>query len=198
MRWTLVIILALIILLAGYTVWPFYSLYRIASAVETRNSAALQELVDFPSLRASFAQQIADAYLKLIGKSADSSEGRRSLKSRFAAMIADAMVAKIILNPERLLDLLGKGSVSADPSPPSGLAAPFAPNSLGSAWQTWLNSDYSGRNFYVAAPVDRPFDQRFRVRLRLVYWGWKLSGLDLPESMAMDLAQELVRARSRR
>jgi hypothetical protein len=40
MRWTLVIILAFIILLAGYTVWPFYSLYRIASAVETRNSAS--------------------------------------------------------------------------------------------------------------------------------------------------------------
>jgi Protein of unknown function (DUF2939) len=194
MRWTLVIILALVILLAGYTVWPFYNLYRIASAVETRNSAALQDLVDFPSLRASLAQQIADAHLKLTGKSADSSEGSRSVGARLGAMIADAMLAKIILNPERFLDLLG-GSVSADPSPPSGLAAPFAANSLGSAWQTWLNSDYSGRNFYVAVPVDRPFDQRFRVQLRLVHWDWKLSGLDLPEGMAMDLAQELARAR---
>jgi hypothetical protein len=195
MRWTLVIILALIILLAGYTVWPFYNLYRIASAVETRNSATLQELVDFPSLRASMAQQIADAHLKLTGKSADSSESGRSLRARFGAVIADAMLAKIILNPERFLDLLGKGSVSADPSPSSGLAAPFATNSLGSAWQTWLNSDYSGRSFYVAVPVDRPFDQRFRIRLRLVHWNWKLSGLDLPESTAMDLAQELTRAR---
>ena len=195
MRWTLVIILALIILLAGYTVWPFYNLYRIASAVETRNSAALQDLVDFPSLRASLARQIADAHLKLTGKSADSSEGSRSVGARLAATVADALLAKIILNPERLLDLLGKGSVSADPSPPPGLAAPFAANSLGSAWQTWLNSDYSGRNFYVAAPVDRPFDQRFGVRLRLVHWDWKLSGLDLPESMAMDLAQELARVR---
>jgi Protein of unknown function (DUF2939) len=195
MRWTLIIILALIILLAGYTVWPFYSLYRIASAVETRNSAALQDLVDFPSLRASLARQIADAHLKLTGKSADSSEGSRSVGARLAATIADAMLAKIILNPERLLDLLGKGSVSADPSPRSGLAAPFAANSLGTAWQTWLNSDYSGRNFYVAVPVDRPLDQRFGVRLRLVHWDWKLSGLDLPESLAMDLAQELARAR---
>ena len=195
MRWTLVIILALIILLAGYTVWPFYNLYRIASAVETRNSVALQELVDFPSLRASMARQVADAYLKLIGKSVDSDEGRRGLNARFGSVIADAMLAEIILNPERLLDLLGKGSVSAEPSPPSGLSAPFAANSLGSAWQTWLNSDYSGRSFYVAVPVDRPLDQRFRVRLRLVHWNWKLSGLDLPESMAMDLAQELATAR---
>jgi hypothetical protein len=66
---------------------------------------------------------------------------------------------------------------------------------LGSAWQTWLNADYSGGNFYVAVPVDRPFDQRFGVRLRLVHWDWKLSGLDLPEKIAMDLAQELARAR---
>ena len=114
MRWTLVIILALIILLAGYTVWPFYNLYRIASAVETRNSVALQGLVDFPSLRASMARQVADAYLKLIGKSVDLDEGRRGLNARFGSVIADAMLAGIILNPERLLDLLGKGSVSAD------------------------------------------------------------------------------------
>ena len=194
MRWTLVIV-TLIMVLAGYTVWPFYSLYRIASAVETRNSAALQELVDIPSLRGSMARQIADAHLKLTGKSADTSEGTRSMGSRVGAMVADALLAKIILNPERLLDLLGKGLVSANQSPPSGLAAPFAANSLGSAWQIWLNSDYSGANFYVTVPVDRPFDQRFGIRLRVVDWDWKLSGLDLPESMSTDFAQELARTR---
>ena len=192
MRWTLVIVLAMITLLTGYTVWPIYGLYRIASAVETRNSAALQELIDLPSLRVSLAQQIAGTRLKkLPGSSADSSE--RPVTAGVAGTIADAMLAKIIFNPERLLDLLGKGWVSADPSPPTGLEAPFTANSLGSAWQTWLNSDYSGRNFYVAVPVDRPSDQRFRVRLRLVHWVWKLSGLDLPESMITHLTQELTR-----
>ena len=98
----LIIILALIVLLAAYTVWPIYDLYRIASAVETRNSTALQELVDFPSLRASLAKQIVDAYPKLTGKSAGLSERSGSLVTGFG-------LAKI-LNPERLLDLLGKGS----------------------------------------------------------------------------------------
>jgi hypothetical protein len=64
MRWILVIILALIVLLAGYTVWPIYDLYRIASAVETRNPAALHRLVDIPSLRASLTKQILDAHRK--------------------------------------------------------------------------------------------------------------------------------------
>ena len=195
MRWTLVIILAMITLLTGYTVWPIYGLYRIASAVETRNSAVLQELIDLPSLRVSLAQQLANANLKkLTGKSANSIERSESpVTAGVGATIADAMLAKIIFNPERLLDLLGKGWVFADPSPPSGLAAPFTANSLGSAWQTWLNSDYSGRTFYVVVPVDRPTDERFRVRLRLVHWDWKLSGLDLPESMITRLTQELTR-----
>jgi hypothetical protein len=189
MRWIIAVtVLATITLLTGYTVWPIYGLYRIASAVETRNSAALQELIDFPFLRASLAQQIAG---KLTDTSTDTSE--RPVTAGIGGTIADAMLAKIILNPERLLDLLGKGWVSADPPPPSGFAAPFAANSLGSAWQTWLNSDYSGRNFYVAVPVDRPSDQRFRVRLTLVHWDWKLSGLDLPESMITHLTQELTR-----
>jgi hypothetical protein len=186
MRWTLIIILTLIVLLTAYTVWPIYDLYRIASAVETRNPAALQELVDFPSVRVSLAKQIVDAFRKLSGKSAD-------LSDRSGSLVAGFGLAKI-LNPERLLDLLGKGSVDADPSPPSGLVAPLTANSFGSAWQIWLNSDYSGRNFYVDVPVDRPSDQRFRVRLRLVRWHWKLLGLDLPESMRTHLAQVLARS----
>ena len=113
--------------------------------------------------------------------------------------VADAMLAEIILNPERLLDLLGKGSVSADPSPPSGLAAPFAANSLGSAWQTWLNSDCSGRNFYVAVPILTGRSINVSVfGSDWSIWIGNCRGLELPESLAMDFAQELVRARSRR
>ena len=120
MRWTLIIVLAMFAFLTGYTVWPIYGLYRIASAVETRNSAALHELIDFPSFRVSLARQIAATHRKkLTGTSADSSE--RPLTAGVAGMIADAMLAKITLNPDRLLDLLGKGWVSADPKRFRGL-----------------------------------------------------------------------------
>ena len=69
MRWIAVIIPAVIVLLVGYTVWPIYDLYRIASAVEARNLVALQEFVDFPSLRVSLIKQISDAYRKQSDKS---------------------------------------------------------------------------------------------------------------------------------
>jgi Protein of unknown function (DUF2939) len=182
MRWIMVIILALIVLLTVYTVWPIYDLYRIASAVEARNHAALRELVDFPSLRASLIKQILDADRKRADKSVVRSES-----------LATGIGWAKTFHLERLLDLLGKGSASTEPALRSSLAAPFAPNSLGSAWQIWLNSDYSGRTFYVTVPVDRPSDQRFRIRLRLIHWGWKLLALDLPESTKMHLLQELAK-----
>src|SRR5262245_24547673 len=137
MRWILVIILAVIVLLAVYTVWPIYDLYRLASAVETRNPAALKELVDFPSLRASLVKQILDTDRKQADKSVVRSQS-------LAIGIGWAQTLPV----ERLLDLLGKGSVSTDPSLRLSLTAPFAPSSFGSAWQIWLNSDYSGRTFY--------------------------------------------------
>jgi hypothetical protein len=182
MRWIVLIILALIVLLTVYTVWPIYDLYRLASAVETRNPASLRELVDFPSLRASLIKQVLDADRKRADKSVVRSES-----------LATGIGWAKTFHTERLLDLLRKGTVSTDPALRSGLAAPFAPNSLGSAWQIWLNSDYSGRTFYVTVPVDGPSDKRFRIRLRLVQWGWKLLALDLPESTKMQLVQELAR-----
>ena len=187
MRWIVVIILALIVLLAGYTVWPIYDLYRLASAVETRNAAALQELVDFPAFRLSLFKQIRDTYRKQTDKSVALSE--RS--------VAAGVELAQIFHPERLLDLLGKGSVSTDPSLRSGLAAPFAASSFGSPWQVWLNSDYSGRTFYVTVPVDRPSEQRFRIRLRLVHWDWKLLALDLPESTKTHLVEEFAKGDGR-
>jgi hypothetical protein len=91
-----------------------------------------------------------------------------------------------------LLDLLGRGSVSTDPSLRSSLAAPFAWSSFGNPWQLWLNSDYSGRTFYVTVPVHSPSDQRFQIRLRLRHWRWKLMALDLPESTKAHLVEVLV------
>jgi Protein of unknown function (DUF2939) len=174
-----VIIPAVIVLLVGYTVWPIYDLYRIASAVETRNLVALQEWVDFPSLRVSLIKQINDAYRK------------QSAKSGSSVGVGAGVVAEIS-RPERLLDLLGRGSVFTDPSLRSSLAAPFTSSSFGSPWQIWLNSDYSGRTFYVTVPVHSPSDQHFQIKLRLLHWRWKLLALDLPESTKAHLVEGLA------
>jgi len=59
---------AFVILLAGYTIWPLYGVYKIGTVVQARNAAGLSELINFPRLRRSLAEQIVAEYLKVSGK----------------------------------------------------------------------------------------------------------------------------------
>jgi hypothetical protein len=62
MRWGLWTTVVLIVLLVAYFAWPLVGFYSLASAVESRNAAALAERVDFPSLRRSLSQQVIAEY----------------------------------------------------------------------------------------------------------------------------------------
>jgi hypothetical protein len=68
MRWLLGVTLALCILPGIYIASPLIALQSIASAVETKDAFALNERIDFPSLRRSFRKQIVAAYLELTGR----------------------------------------------------------------------------------------------------------------------------------
>ena len=67
-RWGRWITVLLILLVAAYLTWPLVGFYRIGSAVESKNAAALAQRVEFPSLRRSLSQQVIAEYLKLTGK----------------------------------------------------------------------------------------------------------------------------------
>jgi hypothetical protein len=52
MRRTIAIGAILLLLWLAYSVWPFFAVYRLTSAVQVRDAAAVKELVDFRALRA--------------------------------------------------------------------------------------------------------------------------------------------------
>jgi hypothetical protein len=188
MKWTIRIGALLAILLALYTVWPFWGLYQLARAVQTRDAAAVEERVDFPELRLSLTSQIVRAYLKLMGR--DSGGAVSSFAAGLGTSIADPIVAKL-LNPEALIQLLGS-------SQPSGTGTAvrldqLSLQDLGSLWQLYANSEYSGRNFYVSVPSGAAAEP-YRLHLRLSRMQWKLAGLELPAAVSMRLAQEIGNA----
>ena len=185
MRWKIPFV-AVLLLLAAYTVWPFYGLQRLAAAVEARDVAALQQLIDARALRLSLARQISATYLAMTGKGAQFGAAAAGIGSA----IADALIGEL-LTPEALADLLSKGSTGALAQP--GVAAPLAGSAFNNIWKTWLNSDYGLGNFYVRLPPDRPSIQQFRLHLRLVNWRWKLAGLEVPEELRLRLAQEWLK-----
>lgn len=191
MRWILWIAIVLVPLLAAYTVWPLIGFYKIASAIESRNAAALAEQVDFPSLRRSVAHQVIAEYLKLTGKDKKLGRFGTDIATGVGASLAESLVAQY-LNPETLLDLLTKGRAE-DGAKVSTKIAPFTTSAWRNAWSVWWNSEYRGTDFYLLMPPEKSKDEQFRVRLSLRGWQWKVTGIDLPDALRMRLAQELLK-----
>jgi hypothetical protein len=193
MRWTLRIAAILAVLLIAYAIWPVVGFYRIASAIEARDAAALSKRVDLHALRKNLTKQIVATYLELTGKEKKLGLLGKTIAIGLGTSYAEPIVARLI-NEETLLDLLSKGNAGGEAKISAELA-PFSKSALKSGWTTWLHSEYRGENYYVYLPPDKPADQQFKVRLSLSRWRWKLAGIDLPQSLRVQLAKELENLR---
>jgi hypothetical protein len=199
MRWAIRIAAVLAVLLLAYAIWPVVGFARIASAIEARDGAALAKLVDFRALRKSLTKQIVAAYIELTGKEKQLGLMGKTLAVGIGTSYAEPIVAEL-LNEQTLIDLLTKGQVGGGGGVgavkvPAELA-PFSKSALQSGWQTWWASEYGLGDYYVYLPPDKTPDKQFKVRLSLKEMQWKLTGLDLPGPMRIELAQQLVKQRA--
>jgi Protein of unknown function (DUF2939) len=112
MRPTIIIGAILLLLWLAYSVWPFFAVYRLASAVQARDVAAVNELVDFRALRGSLTAQIVRTYLRMTGKVGRSGSMLEQFAVGLGASVADPIVSKLV-SPEALLDLLQNGPFKA-------------------------------------------------------------------------------------
>jgi hypothetical protein len=199
MRWAIRIAAVLAVLLLAYAIWPVVGFARIASAIEARDGAALAKLVDFRALRKSLTKQIVAAYIELTGKEKQLGLMGKTLAVGIGTSYAEPIVAEL-LNEQTLIDLLTKGQVGGGGGVgavkvPAELA-PFSGSALQSGWRTWWASEYGLGDYYVYLPPDKTPDKQFKVRLSLKDLQWKLTGLDLPGPMRIELAQQLVKQRA--
>jgi hypothetical protein len=199
MRWAIRIAAVLAVLLLAYAIWPVVGFARIASAIEARDGAALAKLVDFRALRKSLTKQIVAAYIELTGKEKQLGLMGKTLAVGIGTSYAEPIVAEL-LNEQTLIDLLTKGQVGGGGGVgavkvPAELA-PFSGSALQSGWRTWWASEYGLGDYYVYLPPDKTPDKQFKVRLSLKDLQWKLTGLDLPGPMRVELAQQLVKQRA--
>src|SRR3954451_16444236 len=104
MRRALWITIVFVVLLGAYAVWPVVGFYRIASAVEARNSTALAERVNFHSLRKSLTKQLLETFLELTGKEKELGLIGSIIAIGVGTSIADPIVARLV-NEETLMDL---------------------------------------------------------------------------------------------
>lgn len=168
-----------------FLVSPFIGMSHLRSAIDARNAAGLSERVDFNRVRNSIGEQIVGTYLKISGRGQQLGVLGTSLAGGLGRALADPLLAEIV-NPEGLLDLLGGRSVSVL----SGASASLSQGTA-TAWELFRATEYGLGNAYITLPPSADPTEQFRVRLQILQWNWKLTAVDLPERVRIELAKEL-------
>jgi hypothetical protein len=180
-------ILVLLALLVGYWAWPFFELRALAAAVQAGDVTAINEEVDYPRLRRSFTEQIIGAYLRITGRFG----ALGPLATAVGASIVDPWVSQIV-TPENLAQLLRGGTVSSELGPVSFRFGNL-PSTLNIAWNAWLSSEYWFNRFSIWLPPGASQADQFRLRMQLLQWHWKVTGIDLPGKLRDQIAGELAK-----
>jgi Protein of unknown function (DUF2939) len=188
------IILTIVFVLGAvwFTVSPLIGLSRLASAVAARNVSALDQRVDFSRLGRSLAPQIVWAYLNKTGRVNMLGGTASSFIAGGSASLADAILGDL-LNPEAVLQLLDKGGMDTATLRVQNALAPLPKGDFKSLWQAFQGAEYGIGNFYVSLPPSAEAAQQYRLRLQVLQWNWKLVGIDLPQRVRDQLADELIK-----
>lgn len=196
MRWFIRSCIVLFLLWAVYAASPYWALYSLASAVETRDLATIRERVNFHAVRISLARQIAAAYLAATGKGNEVGSTRGQLAVGAGASFIETAIADYV-TPEAFADLLANRGSSPAASQAAGITGGLSTSSMASfdrAWQLFLAAETRGfRAFHFVVPPEKPADQRFRLQFRLTDFTWRLVGLELPAPVAQRIVQDLIK-----
>lgn len=190
MKRTVILSFSVLAVCAAFLVSPFVGLSRIAAAVDAHNAGMLSDRVDFGRLRQSLSSQIVATYLQITGRASKLGTLGNRIAVGVGTSLADPIVARL-LNPETLVAFLNSANVSSGDLHLPGGTAPLQNGSLGSFWQGFVNSEYGIGNFYISLPTSAPADHQYRLRLQVLQWNWKLTGIDLPQRIRVLLANEL-------
>ena len=186
MRKTIATVIILGLVWIGYTAWPIYDLLVLLRAMETRDIETVTRHVFSTRCACRTACRCLPAAHRYPDQSACAS------MAAAAPGIADP-VAKKLISPEALSELMAVGwpiTVVSDP-PPGTIGITW--NTVGTIWQIFGNSEYGLARFEVTAPFASHQQQRFRLTFRLFQWRWRLVAVTLPENIQKLLGDELAK-----
>jgi len=166
-RWVaLTALLSFAAFLGWYLISPWYSLNRMAAAVEARDSNALASYIDYEALR-------KDAKAELMRDLLGPLEASDAGSGEFGGLLADAMIGPTVeqmISPEGLARAFGQGGRPQ----PSNAAPASEPVEL--SLRGKLRIDRKGLSTFLAASENEP---GVKAEFRRNYLSWRLSGIEL-------------------
>lgn len=187
---------------------PYVALYRLARAVQAHDLEGVARRVNVRALRLSLTRQTIAALAEAAGRR-DLGERDRGLAADAAAMLVEPVVSALV-TPETIADILDDGwpqklvgerppdaggasaMGSTEGGPPRGRERGLHAATLAQLGRLWLGAESRGfRNLLISFPPDRPREARFRVRLRLSGWTWRLVDVELPADLRERISRRL-------
>jgi len=187
-------VVALVVLVVAYWGWALAGAAQLASAAQRGDAEGVIERIDLKALSNSLSSQISRAWLeqnpqlqKLLALK-QGSEGGVVINAAAAEMLLRAF-----LTPENLAALLNEGHAGAGGADASSLLRMPAFGDAfrgGGLVETVTHSYFDGpRNFVVG--LDSP-DGRYGVHMNLAGTTWRLSGLDIPDTVTARVARQIA------
>jgi Protein of unknown function (DUF2939) len=190
MRKTVIALVVIALIWAGYTAWPLYELAVLVRAIEAREFSTVVRHVSFDRVRVSLAEQLITAYIRRSGIKPNPF----AQQAAAAGLSVLSPIINKLVSPEALSELLTVGwPVDIAGKPPPGTLG-INRETLGTAWQIFGASHYGIGRFEVSAPMELPPANRFRLTFQLLAWRWQLAGILLPENIQDLLADELIKS----
>lgn len=183
-----------------FTLTPFWALYGLAAAIRAKDTAYLERHVNFRTLRLSLIRQATAAAR---GGDGTPAEGRERLVD--AAVALAIPLVETLVTPPTVIDLLDDGWPQAldlggdgaglGPRPPGTEERGLHIDGVGRLAPFYLASEMRGfRTVVVTVPPGAAQRSRFRIRLRLRGWTWRLVDIELPDDLRHRIAQSLAQA----
>ena len=183
-------VVVLVVLVAAYWGWALAGTAQLASAASRGDAEEVMERVDLEALIRSLSSQIARAYLD------DNPQLQKLMSQRglgggvLINAAAAQMLLRVFLTPENIAALLKQGRAGLPGGADGG--APWRMPPLGEMFrarplQAVMNSHFDGPLSFVVG-LDSP-DGRYGVHMHLSGTTWRLSGLDVPESVTARAAR---------
>ena len=226
MIWSLRIGAGLALAWLFYLASPFVALHSVGRAVDDGDQALMRQRVNFRAVRVSLLKQIVGAYVDEVGGRGLSATDRQ-LVVQAGIQVAEPLVDSL-LSPAVIIDLLDDGwpqtiappltEAPGETRPEAETSGPVNPTeernealpamrigrllrvrSIQSAWRIYALSELHGfRHVLISLPPDKPVAERFRLKLRLTGWTWKLTGIELPQGVLKRLLRRVPEAWSKR